>query len=84
MNETPTGWRAETGGPGLIELDGRVRRSLANDLYEVVLEDGRQVLIHLSTSVRLRATRVGAGDRVRVELARYDQTRGRIVGRLQV
>lgn len=65
----------------LIELAGLVRRSLANDLYEVELADGRQVLAHLASDARLRATRVGAGDRVRVELARYDHTRGRIVSR---
>ncbi len=67
--------------PDLIHYDGRVRRSLANDLFEIELVDGRQVLAHLSTGARLRALRVGAGDRVRVELARYDHTRGRIVGR---
>ena len=65
----------------LISLTGSVRRSLANDLYEVELADGRQVLAHLASGARLRATRVGAGDRVRVELARYDHTRGRIIGR---
>ena len=66
----------------LIQLTGSVRRSLANDLYEVELTDGRQVLAHLASGARLRATRVGAGDRVRVELARYDHTRGRIIGRV--
>jgi translation initiation factor IF-1 len=65
----------------LIQLTGSVRRSLANDLFEVELADGRQVLAHLASGARLRAIRVGAGDRVRVELARYDHTRGRIVGR---
>ncbi len=66
----------------LIELEGYVRRSLANDLYEVELEGGRRVLVHIAAEARLRALRVGAGDRVRVALARYDHTRGRIVGRL--
>jgi translation initiation factor IF-1 len=66
----------------LIELDGLVRRSLANSLFEIELADGRQVLAHLSAGARLRATRVGAGDRVRVALARYDHTRGRIVDRI--
>ncbi len=65
----------------LIELSGSVRRSLANDLYEVELADGRHVLAHVASSARLRALRVGAGDQVRVELARYDHTRGRIIGR---
>jgi translation initiation factor IF-1 len=66
----------------LVELNGFVRRSLANSLFEIELADGRQVLAHLSAGARLRATRVGAGDRVRVALARYDHTRGRIVDRL--
>ncbi|MGH2355995.1 MAG: translation initiation factor IF-1 [Chloroflexota bacterium] len=68
--------------PGLLELDGSVRRSLANDLFEVQLADGRQVVAHLAPSARLVALRVGAGDRVRVALAPYDHTRGRIVGRV--
>ena len=67
--------------PGLLEFEGRVRRSLANDLFEVSLADGRQVLAHLAPAARLSALRVGAGDRVRVALARYDHTRGRITGR---
>ncbi len=65
----------------LVELSGLVRRSLANDLYEVELADGRLVLAHLASGARLLATRVGAGDRVRIELARYDHTRGRFVSR---
>jgi translation initiation factor IF-1 len=71
----------EPGQTHLIEYDGLVRRSLANDLFEIDLADGRHVLAHLSAGARLRALRIGAGDRVRVELARYDRTRGRITGR---
>lgn len=66
---------------GLIEFHGRVCRSLANDLFEVRLADGRSVLAHLSPGARLTALRIGAGDHVRVALARYDHTRGRITGR---
>ena len=73
----------EEGDSGLIESEGRVRRSLANDLFEIELGDGRLVLAHLAASARMRATRVGAGDRVRVALARYDHTRGRILERLE-
>jgi translation initiation factor IF-1 len=69
------------GERALLELPGSVRRSLANDLFEVELADGRQVLAHLAAEARLQALRVGAGDRVRVQLARYDHSRGRIVSR---
>jgi translation initiation factor IF-1 len=74
--------RVERRGGALLELEGQVRRSLANDLYEVELEGGQRVLAHIAAEARLRALRVGAGDRVRVALARYDHTRGRIIGRL--
>ncbi len=76
------GGQVERPEDALIELEGYVRRSLANDLYEVELEGGRRVLVHIAAEARLRALRVGAGDRVRVALARYDHTRGQIVGRL--
>lgn len=71
----------DVAGEVLLECDGRVRRSLANDLFEIELADGRSLLAHLAASARLRALRVGAGDRVRVALARYDHTRGRIIAR---
>ena len=80
--EMDTPEQPEQPDPRLVEFEGRVRRSLANDLFEVQLADGRQVLAHVAASARLRALRVGAGDRVRVALARYDHTRGRIVGRV--
>jgi translation initiation factor IF-1 len=67
--------------PDLVEYDGLVSRSLANDLFEVRLADGRRILAHLAPAARLTALRVGAGDRVRVALAPYDHTRGRITGR---
>lgn len=77
QNERPT----PTERTRLVESIGLVRRSLANELYQVELADGRSVLAHLAPQARLTALRIGAGDRVRVELARYDHTRGRIVGR---
>jgi translation initiation factor IF-1 len=78
-----SGSREPAQGPdgGVIEFEGLVCRSLANDLFDVRLADGRQVLAHLAPAARLTALRVGAGDRVRVALARYDHTRGRIIGR---
>ena len=61
---------AEAPPPDLVEFVGLVSRSLANDLFEVRLADGRLVLAHLAPAARLTALRVGAGDRVRVALAR--------------
>lgn len=80
MSDQPASEGRE-GERSLVELTGLVRRSLANDLFEVELADGRHVLAHLAAGARLRALRVGAGDRVRLELARYDHTRGRITSR---
>ncbi|MDQ3703078.1 MAG: translation initiation factor IF-1 [Chloroflexota bacterium] len=71
----------EAPGQSLVEFHGLVCRSLANDLFDVRLADGRSVLAHLAPQARLTALRIGAGDHVRVTLARYDHTRGRITGR---
>ena len=65
----------------MVQSKGVVRASLANDLYEVELEDGRLVVAHLDTAFRLQAGRVGARDHVQVDLARYDRGRGRIIGK---
>jgi len=49
--------------------------------FSVVLENGMQVIAHLSGKMRMRNIRVYAGDTVTVEMSPYDLTRGRIVYR---
>jgi len=60
---------------------GSVTEALPNTTFRVTLEDGAEVLAHLSGKMRLNFIRVLVGDRVEVELS-SDKRRGRIIRRL--
>lgn len=60
---------------------GVVLEALPNAFFKVKLEDGREVLAHLSGKMRLNFIRVFPGDDVLVEVSDYDEKRGRIVYR---
>ena len=64
-----------------ITQAGIVIENLPNTTFRVKLNDGREVLAHLSGKMRLNFIRILLGDRVQVELSPYDETRGRIVYR---
>lgn len=63
------------------EVEGTVRETLPNALFRVVLDDGREVLAHISGKMRIHHIKILSGDRVKLELSPYDLTRGRIVYR---
>lgn len=63
--------------------EGMVLESLPSTLFKVKLDDGREILAHLSGKMRLNYIKVLPGDRVRVEMTLYDETKGRIVHRLK-
>lgn len=63
----------------VIQVTGRIVAPLPNALFRVVLEDGHEILAHVSAELRMRSVRLLPGDRVRVELSPYDLTRGRII-----
>jgi translation initiation factor IF-1 len=62
-------------------FDGVVEEALPSTTFKVKLDDGREVLAHLSGKLRLNFIRILAGDRVSVELSPYDEKRGRITYR---
>lgn len=64
-----------------IEVEGTVVEALPNAQFKVELENGHEVLAHLSGKMRKYYIRVLLGDRVKVELTPYDLNRGRIVYR---
>jgi len=64
-----------------LEIIGVVKETLPNAFFRVELEDGREVLAHISGKMRLHRIKVLSGDSVKVELSPYDQERGRIVYR---
>jgi translation initiation factor IF-1 len=64
-----------------IIQEGVVIESLPGLTFRVRLDDGKEILAHLSGRMRLNFIRVLVGDRVKVEISPYDQTKGRIVYR---
>lgn len=66
----------------VIRLNGEVVEALPNTLFRVELENGHQVLAHLSGKMRLHYIKVLPADWVTVELTPYDLTKGRISSRL--
>lgn len=66
-----------------IEAGGIVTESLPNAMFRVELENGHQILAHISGRMRKNFIRILEGDRVSVELSPYDLTRGRITYRFK-
>ncbi|KAJ7515130.1 hypothetical protein O6H91_22G000400 [Diphasiastrum complanatum] len=65
----------------LIDMEGVVTESLPNAMFRVYLDNGCQVLTHVSGRIRRNYIRILLGDRVKVELSPYDLTKGRITYR---
>lgn len=67
----------------VIEIEGVVIEPLPNAMFRVELDNGHQVLAHVSGKLKLNFIRILTGDRVKLELSPYDLTRGRITYRLK-
>ena len=64
-----------------IELEGKVVEPLPNAMFKVELENGHQVLAHISGKMRMHYIKILPGDKVTVELSPYALDRGRITYR---
>ncbi len=64
-----------------ILLEGTVEEALPNAMFRVELENGHEVLAHISGKMRQHYIRILPGDKVQVELTPYDLRRGRITFR---
>lgn len=64
-----------------ITREGVVIESLPGLSFRVRLDDGEEILAHLSGKMRLNRIRVLVGDRVKLEMSPYDKTKGRIIYR---
>ncbi len=62
-----------------IRLEAKVIEALPNAMFKVQLENGHQILAHVSGKMRMHFIRILPGDTVTVEMSPYDLTRGRIV-----
>jgi translation initiation factor IF-1 len=64
-----------------IVLEGTIKESLPNAMFKVELDNGHEVLAHISGKMRMHYIRILPGDKVQVELTPYDLSRGRITYR---
>jgi translation initiation factor IF-1 len=64
-----------------IEVEGTVVEPLPNAMFKVKLDNGHEVLAHVSGKMRMHFIRILPGDKVKVELSPYDLSRGRIIYR---
>lgn len=65
----------------VIEVEALVVETLPSAMFKVELENGHQILAHVSGKIRMNYIRILPGDKVTVELSPYDLTRGRITYR---
>ncbi|MDE5980487.1 MAG: translation initiation factor IF-1 [Bacteroidaceae bacterium] len=64
-----------------IEQDGVIVESLSNAMFKVELENGHEIIAHISGKMRMHYIKILPGDKVRVEMSPYDLSKGRIVFR---
>ena len=64
-----------------IKVEGTVKEALPNARFKVELEDGHEIMAHVSGKMRMNFIRILPGDTVTVEISPYDLEKGRIVYR---
>ena len=67
----------------VIEIEGTIIESMPNAMFRVELENGHEILAHISGKIRKNFIGILPGDRVKVEMTPYDLSRGRITFRLK-
>lgn len=65
-----------------IILEGQVTESLPNATFRVRLENGQEILAHVSGKIRMNYIKILPGDKVSVVLSPYDLSKGRIIRRM--
>lgn len=68
----------------VIRMEGEVIESLPSTTFRVKLDNGHDVLAHISGRMRVNYIRLLPGDRVILEMSPYDLTKGRIVQRMKM
>ncbi len=67
---------------GIIETEGVVLEKLPNAMFRVRLVNNKEILAHISGKMRMHFIKLVVGDRVKIEISKYDLTKGRITYRL--
>lgn len=64
-----------------IEQDGAIVEALSNATFRVELENGHEIIAHISGKMRMNYIKILPGDKVKVEMSPYDLSKGRITYR---
>ncbi|HOS49399.1 MAG TPA: translation initiation factor IF-1 [Bacteroidia bacterium] len=64
-----------------IEQDGTIVEALSNATFRVELENGHEIIAHISGKMRMNYIKILPGDKVKVEMSPYDLSKGRITYR---
>ena len=64
-----------------IEVDGEIKETLPNAMFKVVLDNGHEVLAHVSGKMRMHYIKILPGDKVKLEMSPYDLSKARITFR---
>ena len=64
-----------------IQQDGTILEALSNAMFKVELENGHQIVAHISGKMRMHYIKILPGDKVKVEMSPYDLSKGRITYR---
>ncbi len=64
-----------------IRVEAVVKEALPNARFRVVLENGHEILAHVSGKMRMHYIRILPGDKVTIEMSPYDLSKGRIIYR---
>ena len=64
-----------------IEQDGTIKQALSNAMFRVELENGHEIIAHISGKMRMHYIKILPGDRVKLEMSPYDLSKGRITYR---
>lgn len=63
----------------LLEFEGKVLENLSNGMFKILLDGiDAEIIGHLSGRLRKNNIKIVQGDRVRIEMSKYDNTKGRI------
>ena len=67
-----------------IEQDGTIVEALSNAMFRVELENGHEIIAHISGKMRMHYIKILPGDKIRVEMSTYELSKGRIVFRYKI
>lgn len=64
-----------------IVVEAIVTEALPNARFRAKLDNGHEILAHVSGKMRMHYIRILPGDKITIEMSPYDLTKGRIVYR---